>query len=159
MIAITWGVNSEPARVLLSRFLGRVKNPRPVLEGPILRRLRNTTKQNFASAGALASPVWQQLSQRALKVKPRKGILRVTDRLYQSLTQPGGEAIAEVSPDGRTLLYGSRVSYFRTHQDGIDIPKRQPVPDPLPESVERQIRSDMRLWVLRGQLAGGPGAQ
>lgn len=155
MISISWGVDGEPARRLFGRFLGRVRDPRPVLMGPILRRLRNTVRSNFLSQGALATPGWAKLSRRAAMVKPRKGILRVTDRLFESLTTANSDAIAEIGPDGRTLLYGTRVSYFRTHQDGIDIPKRQPVPDPLPETLERQIRQDMRLWVLRGELSGG----
>ena len=156
MINITWRAETEQVKQLFGRFVGRVKNPRPVLEGPILARLRQLTRRNFASEGALATPSpWKPLGKRALEVSDRIGMLRVTDRLFSSLTEDTSDAIAEVSPDGRTLNYGSRVFYFPKHQEGIGIPKRQPVPDPLPDQVQRQIRSDMREWVLRGTLRGG----
>src|SRR5687768_12140611 len=60
-------------------------------------------------------PRWQRLSPayaaRKRQMAPGKGILRLTDELWHSLTRKGGKSVIRVGP--RSLQLGTRVSYSR----------------------------------------------
>lgn len=83
---------------------------------------------------------WEPLSPRTLAKKgPRKGILRVTDRLYKSL-RPGEVVGGTYAPSGEdqvvrfksgTIEIDIKVPYFDYHQEGtMRIPQRLIIPSP-----------------------------
>jgi phage gpG-like protein len=65
-------------------------------------------------------PGWPSLSpayaQRKAKIAPGKSMLRLTDRLYQSLTSQTGDSVYTVEP--RSLLMGTTVPYSGFHTSG-----------------------------------------
>lgn len=85
----------------------------------ISKRMRKWTKQNFKLGNA---GDWEPLSP---KYKIRKGtkgagILRLTDRLFKSVTERGGDSIADMRRrvGGYTYRFGTNVSYAEFHQFG-----------------------------------------
>ena len=92
----------------------------------ISKRMRDWTKQNFilGSAGG-----WEPLSPEYAKRKGTKGagILRLTDRLFKSVTERGGESIAAMRRTiaGYTYRFGTRVPYGEFHQAGDGQPQRE----------------------------------
>lgn len=153
---INWRADIGPVTGSLRRLLGRARNLRPVLLGRVAQIMRQTTRENFESEGALATPPWPPLTE-AVARRPRIGVLRVTDELFRSLTQPGGRSIMAVHSDGKTLRYGSLLRRHRFHQLGTSkMPARQPIPDPLPARTLEELRVAIRLWVVLGQ--GGTAA-
>jgi len=97
-------------------------------------------------------PAWPALSPlyRAWKARhfPGKTILRRTDRLYESLTSPGGENIAMVTP--RTIRFGTRVPYWGHHQRGSGVLPRRPPLVMRPAWLRELARSSM-VYVLDRQ--------
>ena len=93
----------------------------------ISKRMRDWTKQNFilGSAGG-----WEPLSPEYAKRKGTTGagILRLTDRLFKSVTERGGDSIATMRRliAGYTYRFGTRVPYGEFHQEGAgNLPKRE----------------------------------
>jgi len=78
----------------------------------ISRKMRDFSKQDFilGDAGGWGA-----------------GVLRLTDRLFKSVTERGGENIATMrrSVAGYTYRFGTQVSYGEFHQEGDGNPKRE----------------------------------
>jgi len=93
----------------------------------ISKRMRDFAKQDFILGNAGG---WEPLSPAYSKRKGTKGAgtLRLTDRLFKSVTERGGENIARMrrSVAGYTYRFGTRVSYGEFHQEGAgNLPKRE----------------------------------
>jgi len=93
----------------------------------ISRRMRDFSKQEFVLGQAGG---WEPLSPEYAKRKGTTGagILRLTDRLFKSVTERGGENIAAMRRKvaGYTYRFGTRVPYGEFHQEGAgNLPKRE----------------------------------
>jgi phage gpG-like protein len=94
--------------------------------------LRDATEQNFATRGRSGGSIWRDLSKPYARRTGRRvseRILRLTDRLYDSLVDPTHpEHVEEVGPT--QMRWGSRVPYGVYHQSSAPrsrIPYRPPV--------------------------------
>lgn len=93
----------------------------------ISKRMRDFSKQGFILGNAGG---WEPLSPDYAKRKGTKGagVLRLTDRLFKSTTERGGENIAAMRRKiaRYTYRFGSRVPYGEFHQEGAgNLPKRE----------------------------------
>ncbi len=93
----------------------------------ISKKFRDFSKQDFILGDAGG---WEPLSPAYAQRKGTKGagILRLTGRLFKSVTERGGENIATMrrSVAGYTYRFGTRVSYGEFHQEGSgNLPKRE----------------------------------
>lgn len=93
----------------------------------ISKRMRDFSKQDFILGNAGG---WQPLSPEYAKRKGTKGagILRLTDRLFKSVTERGGDNIAAMRRKvaGYTYRFGTRVPYGEFHHLGAgSLPKRE----------------------------------
>lgn len=91
---------------------------------PFWAQIRNfligVMKEQFATEGSRALK-WEALSPRYAAWKernyPGKTILRLTDRLYNSLTRVGSPDMI-YEPEDKGMLFGTRVPYAGKHQLG-----------------------------------------
>jgi hypothetical protein len=98
-----------------------------------LNDLRVRFLQNSAGGGE-----WKPLAPSTLKKKtPRRGILRVTDRLYESLRPKNPDNILRVTRGG--VSYGSKTPYGKYHQDSRrrSLPRRKFLLPPSPDAKAR----------------------
>lgn len=82
-------------------------------------------------------------------VAPGKPILRLTDRMYDSLTSQTGETIWQVGP--RSIQFGSRVPYFIWHQEGTAKMPARPMLT-LPSSAAAQLNSMVVSYIRDGKV-------
>lgn len=153
---LRYTVDDLRARILFAKMAGRFEDFSVPFGGVILRMLRAMVRRNFESGGSLATPApWAALAPSTLKRKVvRKGILRVTDRLFNSLVGPRRTADSIVEVGKRQLVFGTAVPYARYHQFGTRVlPVRQPLPDPAPESIKPDLRRALLEWILEGRGA------
>lgn len=78
---------------------------------------------------------------------PGMPIMRLSDRLYESVTSQTTDTIWRVGP--RSIQFSSRVPYFEYHQLGTSRMPARPVLT-LPESAERTLLGMMQAYVLSG---------
>jgi phage gpG-like protein len=119
---------------------------------PFWAQIRNflvgVMKDQFSSEGARAQK-WEPLSARyaAWKARnyPGKTILRLTDRLYRSLTNISSSDMVFETQE-KSMLFGTRVPYAAKHQLGEDRIKQRRI-----LSLTNQDRADIvglaRQWV------------
>jgi len=93
----------------------------------ISKRMRDFSKQDFILGNADG---WEPLSPEYARRKGTTGagILRLTDRLFKSVTERGGDNIAAMRRKiaGYTYRFGTRVPYGEFHQEGAgNLPKRE----------------------------------
>lgn len=159
MLELEVALDASAEQILFALRAGRFSNFSVPLGGAILRLFRRVVKQNFDSAGKLASPRWAPLSPRTLLEKARRGfggkpIMRRTDRLYRSLTLGvrTSDSVVEVTPT--SLRFGTSVEYAGFHQrGGRHLPRRQLLPDPMPATVGEECRQILRDWLVEGRGA------
>lgn len=109
----------------------------------ISKRMRDFSKQEFVLGQAGS---WEPLNRKYARRKGTRGagILRLTDRLFKSVTERGGENIATMRRKvaGYTYRFGTRVSYGEFHQEGAgNLPKREFIK--VDESREFAIQKDI----------------
>lgn len=93
----------------------------------ISKRMRDFSKQDFILGNTGG---WEPLSPEYAKRKGTKGagILRLTDRLFKSTTERGGDNIAAMRRKvaGYVYRFGTKVPYGEFHQEGAgNLPKRE----------------------------------
>lgn len=153
---LRYSVDDLRARILFAKMAGRFEDFSVPFGGVILRLIRDMVRRNFESGGALATPApWAPLAPSTLRRKTqRKGILRVTDRLFDSLVGPRRTPDSIVEVGKRQLVFGTAVPYARFHQRGTRfLPVRQPLPDPAPASMRAPLREALLEWILEGRGA------
>lgn len=95
----------------------------------------------FKSGGRRGGGSWKKLEDSTIKRKGSIAILRDTDALYHSLTEPGAQfQILDITP--HTLVFGTERPYAIVHQEGsvaAGVPKR-PFIRFLPTDVDRWSR-------------------
>jgi len=94
----------------------------------VSQRMRDWMKQGFLLGGVPEK--WPPLAPATVKAKGTKGagILRLSDRLFNSVTDRGGENIARMrrSSFGYKYEFGTNVPYAEFHQFGTDnLPSRK----------------------------------
>lgn len=145
-------VTDHEARVLMRDIISRVLNMTPVFRGGVRKHLQNIVAVNFRTQGGLSTPSpWAPLGSRALAVPNRIGMLRVTDRLYKSLTVSNHpDAVFAITPT--EVVFGTRVPYAEKHQLGLGVPRRQPIPDPMPDTpgIVLGFANVFVRWILEG---------
>ena len=109
----------------------------------ISKRMRDFSKQEFVLGQAGG---WEPLSPEYAKRKGTRGagILRLTDRLFKSVTERGGENIAAMRRKiaGYTYRFGTRVHYGEFHQEGSgNLPKREFIK--IDTARDRAIQKDI----------------
>lgn len=149
----------------LAFLRGRFANPKPVLAGSVRQLIRRMLLQQRNTRGSYGGVTWPPLSDYTIKRKTRAGVagkgpLRFNDTLYNSLLKVAdANRFEEITEHGYTLRSMAVVdrgdqwdgyAYGLTHQLGLgNVPQRQIVPDPLPQSFIRDLRR-----VIRGYLVG-----
>lgn len=105
------------------------------------RKMREFTKINFLTRG---SGSWPPLSPAYAKRKGTKGagLLRLTDRMFKSVTERGGENTARLRRKGFGMeyIFGTDVDYAKFHQFGTSKMPQRKVID-VTESEELDLQS------------------
>jgi len=117
----------------LARLNAAVQDFRPVW--PLVEEvLVEAVKNNFETRGGYAGVVWPPLTERYRRWKLArfgdKAMMHLTERLFESLTQPWHSD--HVSDSGPTFMeFGTRVRYAKAHHFGrpaINLPRRTVIP-------------------------------
>lgn len=115
------------------------------------RKMREFAKINFLTRG---SGSWPPLSPAYAKRKGTKGagLLRLTDRMFKSVTTRGGENIARLSRRGgggvMEYKFGTRVDYAKFHQFGTSKMPQRKVID-VTESQELDLQKTAAKITVR----------
>lgn len=117
--------------------------------------LRNISKKQFEQQGGLGpSGKWAPLADSTVQRKAAQGlrpeILRATDALFKSLTDPSAEfSIEHIT--GESLHYGSELRYGVFHQKGTrNMPRRRIVD--LSETAKRNTAKIIQTFIMTGEL-------
>lgn len=118
---------------------------------------RNVTKMQFQKQGGHGyHGKWQPLADSTVARKAAAGlrpeILRATDALMNSLTQPGAEGAIEILRDD-FLHYGSELFYGKIHQMGSRdgrVPRRRIVD--LTDTAKRNTAKIIQTFIMTGEL-------
>lgn len=110
--------------------------PLAEIEADIFRIEKNI----FSSGGRYGGGSWKKLSPETIRRKQgRTTILRDTDALYNSVTEPGAQfQILEVTP--HTLVFGTDRPWAAVHQYGSPYVRARPFIRFLPSDVDRWSR-------------------
>lgn len=115
--------------------------------------LRDATEDNFRTRGVAGGSRWRDLSQPYASRTGRRvdeRILRLTDRLYDSLTSEGhAEHVQDIGPT--EMRWGSTVPYGKFHQSSRPrrvIPYRPPVR--LSQRRRREIAKELQRAIVEG---------
>lgn len=118
----------------------------------VIREFYLIETEQFASEGAVgASGKWAALSDVYSKYKqvafPDQPILRATDDLMESLTDP--EALGAIlRPEQGSLTIGTSVPYARAHQRGTKkMPARPPIS--FSEAQKRRLQKSIQSGLVR----------
>jgi phage gpG-like protein len=153
---ITVDANTWDAEVLFALLSGRFDSFEVPLKGRIQRAIRAMIRDQFTTQGGFSGG-WAHLSPSTLRAKALrgtlgKGILRDSDRLYNSVAKTRGitaDTILEIQK--YSLRYGTNVPYAIYHQLGtIRMPRRPIVPDTTPQSVVDEIDEALADWIITG---------
>lgn len=119
----------------------------------IARILADSTEENFRTRGVAGGSRWRDLSEPYASRTGRRvdeRILRLTDRLYRSLTDEGhAEHVQEIGPT--EMRWGSRVPYGKFHQSSrprSKIPYRPPVR--LSQRRRREVAKELQRAIVEG---------
>lgn len=143
------GGRETDASINLSGMLRRGRDMTPLFES-WRELLYQQTADVFANEGMPTH--WLPLSQKYAAWKRKhygeKPIMRMTDRLYASLTG-GPEGVFAAHP--QTLEYGTMVPYFEVHQEGWEgVPQRQMLV--LLDSTLQTMQAGLMRWITTGEV-------
>lgn len=118
-------------------------------------------RELFYSEGASGNHPWAKLSESTIDSKESRGlepgILRATDKLYESLTSGLVDDETRhrvITP--QTLIFGSKLPYARMHQkpgSRARYPQRRPID--LNESNKVITMKMVQYWITRGIVKAG----
>lgn len=131
---------------------GRMRNAIPAWEA-ISRELLAIEREQFDSEGARGSGGWAPLAQSTLDAKTGGSILRDTDALFNSLTEP-------TDPDHQFIaqptwmVWGTTIPYARWHQSGtVNMPQRRFLE--LRASDRVILVKQLQSYLITGKLIRG----
>lgn len=161
MIEIDATLEITTALIKFERLAGRFTNFAPVMGGRVDVLARRLIRRMFETEGrASGRGQWQALTENYIKrrVFPGKPLLRQSDGLYEALTERGNQN-QELTLTPTTYRLGISESSdvrarFIGHQLGVpssNLPARQMIPDPLPETFIRQVRAAVKAYIVRGE--------
>lgn len=139
----------------------RLQNLRPFMRTVIAPEVNDMLLKWWNSKGAAFGrggwAPWAEatLEKRIRKGNAEKGILRDTDHLFKTLFRArAADSRLKSIAGGVRLALNVGVKYAAAHQYGIEgqMPARQVIPDPLPTTFVRKIRSLVRSYVLTGKM-------
>ena len=127
ILTITPGADFPRTKEALRKMGARGRNLAPVLRGPISRSIAQFWRRVFASQGALIGRTWAPLKPVTILLRKRaghgrggiggRGIGRDTNKLWASLTKPGGPNSIRLVTNS-SLIQGSSLPQARFMQDG-----------------------------------------
>lgn len=133
----------------LERFGENISDLRPLFNR-IIPVLEQIAEETFATKDHGS---WPPLSPKYKEWKdanyPGKPMMRLTDRLYNSLTGKGSGAVRIIGP--ATLTYGTTVPYGIMHQKGGSILPQRRVIHLTPEDKKRIMKEVQRFLVEASQ--------
>ena len=159
MIEVRTDLEITTALIKFERLAGRFTNFVPVMGGRVDVLARRLIRRMFDTEGrASGRGQWQALSPNYAKRRafPNKPLLRQEDELYRALTERGNEnQELTLTRNTYSLTVGGSVrAKFIGHQLGLpeqNLPARQMIPDPLPETFIRQVRAAVKAYIVRGE--------
>jgi hypothetical protein len=170
-------IDDTRAQNRFARLKNRFANFRPVMEGPVRQLVRRAIIEQFRTRGRWGNTPWPKLADSTIQKKRaagvlRKGPLKFTSKLYQSLTVIGHPLRREKITKGHYQLRTMRRARSRktgklfpvgaAHQTGTSdghVPARPIIPDPMPPSFMRELRSILRGHLLDVQFGPKPRAR
>jgi hypothetical protein len=162
VIDLKVSLDITPALIKFERLAGRFSNFVPVMGGRVDVLARRLIRRMFDTQGrAGGRGQWQALTPNYLRRRllPGKPILRQSDALYEALTQKGNvnqELILE--KDRYSLSVSETAGLIRAsfvgHQLGVpesNLPARQMIPDPLPQTFINEVRRAVKAYIVTGE--------
>lgn len=153
-------IDDSDAKALFALLAGRFDSFEVPLRGRVNRAIRGMVRDQFSTQGGFGGGSWSPLAPSTLRAKAAKGtiskgILRDTDRLFNSIAQLRGQTADTIfEVDHFSLRYGTTVPYARFHQDGTRrMPQRVIFPDPIPQAVTDEIDDSLCGWIMEGSGA------
>lgn len=162
MIDLSTELEITPALIRFERIAGRFSNFIPVMGGRVDVLARGLIRRMFDTQGrASGRGQWQALTERYKKARPLpdRPLLRQSDELYDALTRKGDVNQELILERNRYSLSVSSAAgrvraRFVGHQLGVpekNLPARQIIPDPLPQTFIRQVRQAVKAYIVRGE--------
>jgi len=162
MIELKTELEITPTLIRFERLAGRFSNFIPVLGGRVDVLARRLIRRMFDTQGrASGRGQWQALTENYKKRRqfPGKPLLRQLDELYDALTRKGDANQAVILEKDRYSLSVSEAAgriraRFVGHQLGVpesNLPARQMIPDPLPQTFINDVRRAVRAYILEGE--------
>jgi hypothetical protein len=154
-------IDDSRAERRFARLEHRFSNYLPVMRGPVRQLVRRAIIQQYRTRGNYGGEKWVELAESTIRRKQAAGgyslgPLKFTRGLYESLTVLDHPERREViSKRGYRLrsLRRSRAGFpiGAAHQTGTEdghVPRRQVIPDPMPASFMRELRSIIRGYLI-----------
>lgn len=130
---------------------------RSLMQGPVRRALNSLIKDQFASEGSAWGQRWEKLADSTRAKKLAAGVLARGILVFSGDMQKGmlrfrpQDARLQATSRGVRAEFNVGVFPYRFHHEGTRfMPKRQVIPDPLPRSFRRDLRTIVRDYVLTG---------
>ena len=146
-------VDSSKAVVKLQGIQDAIKDLRPAADA-LFAVFTDFMAKRFDSEGAYAGQTWTPLSPGYAKWKathyPGQTILRLTDRMYGSLTSRTGDTLFRVTT--KRFEFGTRVPYAKKHQRGLDGMKVLPVITKYTQAEIAETATVLLEYIMRGEL-------
>lgn len=156
-VEVNYNPRLTPAELTLLALPQRMKNLRPFMQQTVAPLFNRMEQQHFDTKGAAFGHPWAPWAAstklaRLRKGNAGKGLLRDTDALYNAIFR-------DRASDDRLKVVGGRlrfqanvkVPYAIYHQVGTQfMPDRQVIPDPLPPMFLRQLRTQLKRFLLTG---------
>jgi hypothetical protein len=138
---------------------------RSLMQGPIRTALNDLIRDQFATEGAAWGQRWPALAASTRAKKLAAGVLSRGILVFSGAMRRGmlrfrpQDARLQATTRGVRADFDVGVHPYRFHHLGTRfMPKRQAIPDPLPRSFRREIRSIVRDYLLTGAGVEGLGA-
>lgn len=120
----------------------------------IANDMTRVAENQFRTGGRYGGTAWPALAQSTVERKARAGqhpdILRRTDALYRSLTNPQDEHHFQFV-DNHTVDFGSHLEYADLHNTGTSRMPARPIIEVTPRDVRRWAKGIQR-YILTGKI-------
>ncbi len=162
-VDLTYTPRVGAAERAILQLPNKVRNLRVVLRQALAPAFVKMEKKHFDSKGAAFGHPWAPWApatrrKRIRKGTASKGILVDSEKLLDSLTKNFDPELTQIAATEKSvhMTFVSRVPYAIFHQLGApanNMPARQVIPDPLPESFRRQVRAVLRGYLIDDRAA------
>lgn len=139
----------------------RLANLREFMKSDIAPETNRMLLRHWDSKGAAYGHTWAPWAEATLKKRLRKGnaekgILRDTDHLFRTIfRERAADSRLRAIPGGIRLALNVGVRYAILHQKGVpekNLPVRQVIPDPLPPSFIKKVKTMIGQYVRTGKV-------